>query len=183
LFSGDLPERCLINRIHGIASVADLGIAREHRIMSQRTVLPEKAARYFRNGFNCAQSVLLTMFEHSGGKDELVPKIATAFGAGIGRCGSVCGALTGGVMAVGIRYGTNEPSAEKRSRAYDVGRRLYDEFRRRNGAVACRELIGYDLTDAMERKKANQSKVFEKKCPTFVRSTVEILLELAERDV
>ena len=149
--------------------------------MKPKNMLPGKAAEHFRQGYNCSQSVLLTMFEHWGGNNELVPKIGTAFGAGIGRCGSVCGALTGGVMAIGIRYGTNEPSAEKRAKAYDVGRRLYEQFAERNGSVLCRELIGYDLTDPAEREKASESKVFEKKCPFYVKSVAEILLELTHR--
>jgi len=82
--------------------------------MNQKNVLCEKAVTRFLQGYNCAQSVLSTMFEYWNGKNELIPKIATAFGGGIGRCGSVCGALTGGVMALGIKYGTNEPSLERR---------------------------------------------------------------------
>ena len=148
--------------------------------MKPKSTLPERAAKHFRDGYNCSQSVLLMMFEHWGGNNELVPKIATAFGAGIGRCGSVCGAVTGGVMAVGTRYGTNEPSAKKRAKAYDLGRRLYEQFAKRNGSVLCRELVGYDLTDPTERGKASESKVFEKRCPVFVKSMVEILLELPE---
>ncbi|MDH7477732.1 MAG: C-GCAxxG-C-C family protein, partial [Candidatus Bathyarchaeota archaeon] len=70
--------------------------------MSQKNLLCEKAVKRFLYGFNCAQSVLLTMFEHWNGENELIPKIATTFGGGIGRCGSLCGALTGGVMALGI---------------------------------------------------------------------------------
>ena len=80
--------------------------------MSFKDVVGEKAVSRFLRGYNCAQSVLLTMFEHWKGGNVLVPKIATAFGGGIGRRGSVYGALTGGVMAIGIKYGTNEPSAE-----------------------------------------------------------------------
>jgi len=71
----------------------------------------------------------------------LVPKIATAFGGGIGRCGSVCGALTIGVMAIGIKYGTSEASAEKRLRAYELARKAYGRFEKRHGSVLCRELI------------------------------------------
>ena len=69
--------------------------------MKQKNMLSENAVECFQEGYNCAQSVLLTMFQHwnSGGSD-LIPKIATGFGGGIGRCGSVCGALAGGVMAL-----------------------------------------------------------------------------------
>jgi len=49
----------------------------------------EDAAERFRRGDNCTQSVLLTVLEHYNGESELIPKIATGFGGGIGRCGSV----------------------------------------------------------------------------------------------
>lgn len=95
------------------------------------------------DGYNCAQSVLLTLFEYWNGENELIPKIATAFGGGIGRCGSVCGALTGGVMALGVKYGTSEPSLEKRLKAYEIAQKFYKQFEKQNGSVLCRELIGY----------------------------------------
>ena len=114
------------------------------------------------------------------GGNILVPKIAAAFGGGIGRCGSVCGALTGGVMAIGIKYGTNDPSAEKRLRAYELARRAYRRFEKRHGSVLCRELIGYDLSDPEELEKARNAEVFEEKCTGFIRATVEILMPLDE---
>ena len=147
--------------------------------MNQENLLGEKAVRHFRDdGYNCSQSVLLTMFEHWKCKNELVPKVATAFGGGIGRCGSVCGALTGGLMAIGTKYGTNEPSAEKRSNAYKLARKFYRQFEKQNGSVLCRELIGLDLSDAKQLKKAHEEDVFEKKCALFVKSAVEILTSL-----
>lgn len=150
------------------------------KIMSQKNVLSEKAAAYFLEGYNCAQSVLLTMFEHWNIKSELVPKIATAFGGGIGRCGSVCGALAGGVMAIGIRSGTNEPSAEKRLKAYEQARKLYEKFGKRHGSVLCRDLIGYNLTNPEELAAARKAKVYEERCTLFVKTAVEALLELSE---
>jgi len=144
--------------------------------------LGEKAVRHFRDdGYNCSQSVLLTMAEHWKCKNELIPKVATAFGGGMGRCGSVCGALTGGLIAIGLKYGTNEPSVKKRSRAYELGETLYRRFEKQNGTVMCRELIGLDLSDAEQREKAHEEHVFEKKCNVFVKSAVEILAAL-DRD-
>jgi C_GCAxxG_C_C family probable redox protein len=148
--------------------------------VKQDNVLPERAATLFREGYNCAQSVLLTMFEHWNGKSAAIPKIATAFGGGIGRCGSVCGALTGGVMALGIRYGTNEPSLEKRLKAYELAQKFYKRFEKQHGSVLCRELVGYDLSNPAELEKANEANVFEEKCSSFVRKAVEILMEICE---
>jgi C_GCAxxG_C_C family probable redox protein len=150
--------------------------------MGHENLLGEKAVKHFRDdGYNCSQSVLLTMFEHWNCRDELVPKVATAFGGGMGRCGSVCGAVTGGLMAIGIRYGTNEPSAEKRSRASELARRFYRRFEKQIGSVMCRELIGFDLSNAKQLREANEDDVFEEKCTVFVKKAVEILAAL-DRD-
>ena len=148
--------------------------------MEQRCVLCEKAASRFLEGYNCAQSVLVTMFEHWNGENELIPKIATAFGGGIGRCGSVCGALAGGVMALGIKYGTNEPSSEERLKVYEVAQKFFKRFEEQHGSVLCRELIGYDLSIPEELEEAGNAKVFEEKCVDIVRKAVETLLELSE---
>jgi len=148
--------------------------------MTRRSDLSEKASSLFLKGFNCSQSVLLTMFEHWGGNNELVPKIATGFGGGIGRCGSVCGALTGGVMALGVQYGTNEPSAEKRLHTYELSQKFYEQFRKRNKSVLCKELIGYTLSNPEDYEKARKDNVFQKKCAEYVKTAVTILLELTE---
>ncbi|MEM4704472.1 MAG: C-GCAxxG-C-C family protein [Candidatus Bathyarchaeia archaeon] len=149
--------------------------------MKERKAAQEKAVKLFSDGFNCAQSVLSATLEHWNCKNELVPKIATAFGAGIGRCGSVCGAVTGAVMAIGARFGTNEPSAEKRLKAYQLAQTFYRKFERKHGSVLCRELIGYNLSVPEELEKAKKSGVFEEKCPLFVKTAVGYLLAITER--
>lgn len=148
--------------------------------MTDKKMLSEKAVKHFQEGYNCAQSVLLTMSEHWDSKNAVIPKIATGFGGGIGRRGSICGALTGGVMAIGTRYGTNEPSAEKKLQCYKLSQELFKQFELRHGTVLCSELIHYDLSNPDEQKKAHETKVFEKKCTNFVRTSVEILLDLTE---
>ncbi|MEM3013774.1 MAG: C-GCAxxG-C-C family protein [Candidatus Bathyarchaeia archaeon] len=148
--------------------------------MVDKQDLNKKASSLFSGGFNCSQSVVLTMFEYWGIKDELVPKIATGFGGGIGRCGSVCGALIGSIMALGAKFGINEPSAEKRLKTYEVSRRFFEEFKKRNGSVLCRELIGYNLSDSVEYEKAVKDSVFHKKCVEYVKTAIMILLEITE---
>jgi C_GCAxxG_C_C family probable redox protein len=146
--------------------------------MSKTSLLTETAQRHFKEGYNCAQSVLLTMTEHWNCKNELIPKIANPFGGGLARCGSACGALTGGLMAIGIKYGTNEPSAGKQTVAYELAEQFYRQFEKENKTVMCRELIGFDLSDLEQRKKAREQQIFQTKCPAFVKSAVEILASL-----
>jgi hypothetical protein len=81
--------------------------------MKKHETPSEKAACYLAEGYNCAQNVLLGVYESWHDKNELVPKVATAFGSGIGQCCSVCGA----VMVIGIKYGTNDSVAKKRTKA------------------------------------------------------------------
>jgi len=113
-------------------------------------------------------------------KKPLEPKITSAFGGGIGGKGSLCGALTGGVIAIGQRYGTNKPILDEREKAYSLALKFYDRFQKEHGSVFCRDLIGYDLTDPKELKNAWDSNVFMSKCLHFVEKAVEILMELSE---
>lgn len=139
----------------------------------------EKAASYFKGDYNCSQSVLLTMQEYYGiRRNRLIPKIATAFGAGIGRRGSLCGALTGAIMAIGLKHGTNGTALAEKEKAYEIALKFYDEFAKECGSPFCRELIGYDLTSPEERDKLRKSNVREEKCSHFVEKAVEILIDL-----
>ncbi len=143
-------------------------------------VLCQKAVARFQSGYNCAQSVLLTLFEHitAEGKNELIPRIATGFGGGIGRCGSVCGALTGGVMAVGVKYGSDEAGVEKRAKAYANAQALYKLFEKQHGSVMCRDLLKYDLSNPEQAAKARQDEAFEKVCPPLIKSVIQNFLAL-----
>jgi C_GCAxxG_C_C family probable redox protein len=83
-------------------------------------------------------------------------------------------------MALGIKYGTNEPSLEKRLKAYDLAQKFYEQFEKQHGSVLCRELIGYNLSKPAELEESNKAKVFEEKCTKFVSKTIEILMEICE---
>jgi C_GCAxxG_C_C family probable redox protein len=143
--------------------------------------LSQKAIKHFQAGSNCAQSVLLTLAEHIGLKNldnELIPKIATGFGGGIGRCGSVCGALTGGVMAIGIEYGTNETGLDKRAKAYANAQALYKQFQEKHGGVLCIDLLKYTLSDPQQAAEARQDRALEKVCRVLIKSVIESFVAL-----
>src|SRR4030066_652072 len=77
----------------------------------------EKAEENFKIGFNCAESVLKSLADEMGIECSCIPKIATGFGAGLGRHGEICGAITGAVMALGLKYGradTKDPEGKEK---------------------------------------------------------------------
>ena len=87
------------------------------------------ALQKFNAGYNCAQSVLFQCSESIGMDSNTAVKIATGFGGGMGRMQEVCGAVTGGIIAINYKFGRNEnqekPAQEK---AYGLVRRLMTEL-------------------------------------------------------
>ena len=145
----------------------------------QSSRFQEKAANYFKQDYNCAQSVLLTMQKYYRiRKNKLIPKIATAFGGGIGRRGSLCGALTGAIIAIGLKHGTNKTVLIEKEKAYEIALKFYNQFAKECGSPFCRELIGYDLTNPEELEKMRKSNVRAEKCSNFVKKAVKILISL-----
>jgi len=145
----------------------------------QKNKFSDRAVEQFSHDYNCAQSVLITMQEYYGfDKNSLIPKIATAFGGGIGRRGSLCGALTGGVMAIGLKHGTNETELKQKEKSYEIALKFYDRFVEECGSPFCIDLIGYDLTNPDDLEKMRKSNVREKQCSNFVKNAVQILIDL-----
>ena len=135
------------------------------------------ATNYFKGDYNCAQSVLLAMQKYYDiPANRLVPKIATAFGGGIGRRGSICGALSGAIMAIGLKHGTNNTLLLEKEKAYAIALKFYDQFVEEFGSPFCRELIKFDLTSPEELERLRESKVRDEKCSHFVKRAVEILI-------
>jgi len=124
---------------------------------------------------NCAQSVF-TAFSGELGLDEKTAfNITQGFGGGM-YVNSVCGAVTGAYMTLGL---ANPVSQENPRQNYDKIKTLRNEFNRKfkelHGAINCSELLGYDLTKPEEAAKARESGVFTTKCPNFVRDAAEIV--------
>ena len=64
----------------------------------------EKALALHAQGFNCAQCVLSALGDYTGMDEKTALAISAGFGGGV-RCGEICGAVSGAVMALGnIEY-------------------------------------------------------------------------------
>ena len=103
----------------------------------------EKAMDFFQQGYNCAQSVLMSFSDVTGISPELSARIASSFGGGMGRMREVCGTVSGMLMAAGIICGYSEPN-DKTAKAehYRLVQELAGRFKTENGSIVCRELLG-----------------------------------------
>lgn len=142
--------------------------------------------------FHCASAVLLRIESQLNRNLASILKISRGFSGGIAFQGDICGALVGGVLALGMTHGT-EPQSTKPVRLLRTGlvamqqgsrvfqhedihpsfraslrvSKLYREFVSRFGSTDCTEILS----------KANKSKnsLF---CKEVARSTSDLTLNL-----
>ena len=126
----------------------------------------------FEENFSCSQSVFSTLAPELGLDEETALKIGSAFGGGMSRHGEVCGAVTGGLMSLGLKFGSASPDDEEKVR--EASQELMRQFKKTNGALLCRELLGYHLIVPEEREKAKKSGVFGTICPLLVKNATEL---------
>ena len=142
----------------------------------------ENASLLFEGNYNCAQAVLASYADDFGLDKDLAVSLASGFGAGIGRSGQVCGAVTGACMVIGLQYGSklSEESSfqERKEKTYLLVAEFLDKFKERNGSITCRGLIGYDLDDPNQHAEAKLLGIFTSHCNRYVRDSVELTEEI-----
>jgi C_GCAxxG_C_C family probable redox protein len=137
----------------------------------------QRANSKFSGGYNCAQSVFYAFCEDLEMDPNTALKIASGFGAGMARNGEVCGAVTGGIMVLGSRYGRGEGEDRTATETtYARTRQLMDQFAQKHGTCLCRKLLnGCDLSTEEGQKYFRENDFSNKVCKPCVQSVVEIL--------
>ncbi|MFZ5354049.1 MAG: C-GCAxxG-C-C family protein [Bacillota bacterium] len=113
----------------------------------------KQAEGYFQRGeFFCSEAVVHTINELLGRPfDEDVVKLASAFPIGLGRSGCLCGAVSGGAMALGMAYGRKHGETMK-DKMFPISAALHDHIREMYKSTCCRVLVsGFDFANP-ERK-------------------------------
>jgi len=140
-----------------------------------------KAVEYHQAKFNCSQSVFTVFGTDFGLSEEDCLKVSCAFGGGMGRCQYVCGAVTGALMALGLKYGkgAGDPE-EKKLITYAKTREFFDKFTGLHGSLNCRELLhGLDLNDPDDYAKVREMDLFNTLCEkSYIANAVSITEDL-----
>lgn len=139
----------------------------------------EQAMANFRDGYNCAQSVVLAFKDKFDMNEEQLTKIASSFGGGMGRLREVCGAVSGMFMIVGATDGYAEPKAgDAKAEHYARIQELAHRFEDKNGSIVCRELLGLTLKHDTPTPETRTSEYYKKRpCEELVGIAAEILEE------
>ena len=89
----------------------------------------------------------------------------------------MCGALTGSVMVMGMKWGRTDPKDQETvANVYEKVRQFWDRFDKEFGNVHCYDLTGFRLEFSEERKKFLETGGREK-CATLVEKTAAMLYD------
>ncbi len=139
----------------------------------------DRAVSRFREGCNCSQAVLSAFATELGLEPGAALRIASAFGGGIGRTGQTCGAVTGALMALGLKYGpTQAGDKAAKERMVILAREFLARFQAREGATLCRDLLGIDIGTPEGHQAARDQDLFKSFCPKLVADAVEIVEQM-----
>jgi C_GCAxxG_C_C family probable redox protein len=115
----------------------------------------EDLHKEYAEGLNCSERVFLIV--HSLLETDISSEtvaLMSGFGGGVaGTRDNMCGALSGGVAAIGLMYGRRNPPKGNRERAYEVSKDFVGRFKTKFGTTICGELIGDLLREATEESE------------------------------
>jgi C_GCAxxG_C_C family probable redox protein len=98
------------------------------------------------------------------------------------RRGEVCGAVTGGILALGLKYGRGvwqDRSATEET--YQKTLELMARFEERHGSCLCRVLLqGCDLRTAQGQQYFKEHDLLHKTCVGCVQSVIETLAQIMD---
>lgn len=149
----------------------------------------ERAESYFKEGYNCCQSVILAfsdLIEDAYGLDaHTLAAMGSGFGGGFGRLREVCGAVSGMTFMAGFIQPAQDPSVKSdRTANYALVQEFAAAYRKENGSIVCRELLG--LQDAVRENPAPSDRTPEyykkRPCAKLVNMAATIVAgKLAEQ--
>lgn len=138
----------------------------------------EIASELFSKRYYCSQAVLAAFAEELGMTKEQALRVGACFGGGMCKA-EVCGACTGALMALGLKYGMCEDGdIESKQRANSYAVRFLDEFAKQNGSYICRELLECDIATDEGKAYARANGLFAAECPKLIESAVLIAEKL-----
>jgi len=141
----------------------------------------ERARTCFNSGYSCSQAVIAAFADDFGLDSDMALRIAGGFGGGMGGTGGTCGALSGAVMAIGLKYrGTGPAPSEEREITYAKVKEAVHRFESVNGARNCRDILGVPIDSPENAQYAREQGLYDKYCPDCVRNAVIILEEILD---
>ena len=141
------------------------------------TLKEEKARALFREGYNCAQSVVGAFCDEMQMEKETALRLASSFGGGMGRLREVCGTVSGMFLIAGALCGYDAPKDyEAKKEHYERIQELAARFQAENGSIVCRELLGAAGRDNSPAPSRRTEEYYKKRpCEELVGTAARIM--------
>lgn len=131
---------------------------------------------YLNTKFNCAQSVVSEFARELGIDIDTARRISCGLGSGMAKTGNMCGAVTGGMLVLGLKYGMTDPdSTDDKEQTYQKVASLLEKIEAVHGTSNCVDLMGVDIGTPGGQQEAKEKELSEKICSTVVRDVTRIL--------
>ncbi len=140
----------------------------------------KKAQELFSSGFFCAESVFKSVALENGLDSAMLTAISTGFCGGMSRHAEMCGAVTGGIMGLGLVFGRNTVE-DSTQICYAAVTEFFKAFKDLHGSLNCKDLIGYDLGVAEELEKFRNENPGYEKCARFSMDAASMVQEIIDR--
>jgi C_GCAxxG_C_C family probable redox protein len=150
----------------------------EHKIINNIMTKKQEILDLFHSRLTCTQAVFSVYGKDMGVDENMATAIATGFGAGIARSQQICGALTGAIMVLGLKYFNPENLNDSKELIYHKTSELMERFKNINSSCNCRELIGVDFNTKDGMEIAEKNDLFNTRCKKYLSDVCDILDEL-----
>ena len=141
------------------------------------TMTEDEVDRMFSMGFDCSQIVLAAVSERLGMTKEQALRVASCFGIGMAQEG-VCGAASGALMALGLRYGNTVPGdLGTKKELFDIRDEFIRRFREANGDVDCPKLLGQKVHTLEDLITLKPTGLFDD-CRGYCVNAIDILEDM-----
>lgn len=143
----------------------------------------EKAAAYFKQGYNCSQSVVAAFAEDLGITEDFALRMSCGFGGGIGRLREVCGAFCGATQVISLYYANPEDPNDK-SRIYGMIQELAPQFKAESGAnsLICKELLGLVKPEGTPQAEPRTDAYYKKRpCVQLVELAADMVADYIQQ--
>jgi len=142
----------------------------------------DQAKKLFEAHYNCAQSTFGAFAEYFNLDLTTAVRIATPFGGGIGHSGGMCGAVSGGIMAIGLVRGIDVYDKDKKEACYALAKEFLARFSALHGSLTCPGLLGVDIGDPLAQQDARERDLFRVFCSQLVADAARLAAEVLELD-
>lgn len=141
----------------------------------------EAAARgFFREGYNCCQSVLLAFVDIIALPKETLAGLSSGFGGGMGRLREVCGAMSAMTFISGVICPASNPTdTGRKTENYALVQKFAAAFKEQNGSIVCRELLKIRAAEKQSPKPEDRTQSYyaSRPCESIVGTAARIIAE------